>query len=208
MTLAEARLSLETIFGVELNEMQERTSVREAGVTVTSVPFVKMLSGVDATESMMAMFTGGGSGNQVVYLDRTTEYEQGEEAPLFDEFLTSVVSKYGEPTQRRDRADTSSLIWTFKHGELVSCEYRAVPQCLPPQSAISNIAGSSEFFDVILFVQATRSRTDRERVGAFNISSIDLSIAAEAKYADEAGLRAVLGEAVEASRANAPDADL
>ena len=203
MTLDQARSSLEAVFGFELNEMRERTALREAGVTVTSIPFVKMLSGADETESMMAMFTGIGSGNQVMYVDRTAEYDEIAAAPLFDPFLASIVEKYGEPTQRRDRMDVTSLIWTFKDGQLVHCEYSAVPQCLPPQSAISNVRDSSEFFDVIVFAQATRSRTDRERVEAFNVSSIDLSIVAEAEAADEAGLRAVLGAAVDASRADA-----
>ena len=109
----------------------------------------------------------------------------------------------GEPTQRRDRMDVTSLIWTFQDGQLAHCKYSAVPQCPPPQSAISNVRDSWEFFDVIVFAQATRSRTDRERVEAFNVSSIDLSIVAEAEAADEAGLRAGLGAAVDASRADA-----
>lgn len=204
MTPAEARPLLADILGAEPRESYEKTALREAGQTVTGTPFIKWLSGEVGSEKTSVMFSGVSSGNQAVLITREAEYRRGEEAPLFDEFVSSLVEKYGEPAFRKDGYNGTAVIWTYKDGQPATCLPNDTPQCLEPASAFSNLNATSKYFDVIVYALVGKGSADDTRVGQFRISSTDLSIKVTADEADEAGLRRALEAALAEAAANAP----
>lgn len=204
MTPADARPVLSEILGTEPSEGLERTALRESGQTVTGIPFIKWLSGTVGSEETSVMFSGVSSGNQAVLITREAEYRRGEEAPLFDEFVSSLVEKYGEPAFRKDGYNGTAVIWTYKDGQPATCLPNDTPQCLEPASAFSNLNATSKYFDVIVYALVGKGSADDTRVGRFRISSTDLSIKVTADEADEAGLRRALEAALAEAAANAP----
>lgn len=204
MTPADARPLLTEILGAEPGESFEKTALRESGQTVTGTPFTKWLSGTVGSEKTSVMFSGVSSGNQAVLITREAEYRREEDAPLFDDFVASLIEKYGEATFRKEGFQTTAMIWTYKDGQPVECLPNDTPQCLEPSSAFSNLGATPKYFDVIIYAAIGKGRPDERRVGQFRISPTDLSIKVAADKADEAGLRPALDAALAEAAANAP----
>lgn len=204
MTPADVRPLLTEILGAEPREGYEKTALRESGQTVTGTPFIKWLSGEVGSEKTSVMFSGVSSGNQAVLITREAEYRRGDEAPLFDTFLSSLIEKYGEPAFRKDGYNGTAVIWTYKDGQPAACLPDDTPQCLEPASAFSNLNATPKYFDVIVYALVGKTRPDETRVGRYRISSTDLSIKVAADKADEAGLRPALDAVLAEAAANAP----
>lgn len=204
MTTSEVRSVLTDILGAEPGESMERTVLSDSGIIIKSAPFTKWLSGQVGSEKTSVMFSGISSGNQAVLVTREAEYGRNDEAPLFEDFVTSLVEKYGEPTYRKDGFGGAALIWTYKDGQPAACLPDDTPQCLEPSSAFSNLRETPKYFDVIVYAAIATGRRDETRVGQFRISSTDLSVKVAADEADEAGLRPALEAALAEAAANAP----
>lgn len=204
MSLEEARLAFAGLKGEEPSENTSSFVLSGKGQMVQSVPYTSALYQGDETDQLSAKFSALSSGNQVTLITREADYRRAPEAaPLFDEFVSALVAKYGEPTFRRDGREVTYLRWTHKNGQPAPCDPEGTPQCPEPQSAITMLPGTAETFDVIISAMVGRKR-DEEQLLGFKLALTDLKLKLAADHADETGMRPALEEAIAAAAANAP----
>lgn len=204
MSLGEARSAFAGLLGEEPSENTSSFVLSGKGQMVQSVPYTSVLYSGDETDQLSAKFSALSSGNQITLITREADYRRAPEAaPLFDEFVSALVAKYGEPTFRRDGREVTYLRWTYKNGRPTPCDPESDPQCVEPQSAITMLPGTAETFDVIISAMVGRKR-DEEQLLGFKLALTDLKLKLAADHADEAGMRPALEEAIAAAAANAP----
>lgn len=204
MSVEEARSAFATLGGEEARENTSSFVLSGKGQMVKSTAYTSVLYQGDETDQLSAEFSALSSGNQITLITREADYRRAPEAaPLFDEFVSALVAKYGEPTFRKDGHEVTYLRWTYKDGQPAPCDPEGTPQCLEPQSAITMLPGSAEAFDVIISAMVGRMRNEEQLLG-FKLALTDLELKLAADRADEEGMRPALDEAIAAAAANAP----
>ena len=204
MSLKEARSVFAALGNEAPNENTSSFVLSDKEQMVKSVPYTRVLYQGDETDRLSATFSALSSGNQITLIAREADYRRApESAPLFDEFVTALVAKYGEPTFRKDGREVTHLRWTYKNGQPAPCDPEGTPQCLEPQLAITMLPAQAEAFDVVLTALVGRQR-DADKLIAFKLALTDLELKLAADLADEAGMRPALDDAIAAAAANAP----
>ena len=204
MSVQEARSVFTALGDAAPNENTSSFVLSGKGQMVKSAPYTRVLYIGDESDRLSATFSALSSGNQITLVEREGDYRRAPEAaPLFDEFVSALVAKYGEPSFRKDGREVTYLRWTYKNGLPVPCDPEGTPQCLEPQSAITMLPEQAETFGVILSAMVGRKRNEEQLI-AFKLALADLDLRLAADRADEAGMRPALEEAIAAAAANAP----
>lgn len=208
MTADEVRPVLAAIQGSAPNENLQKTALSGSGTSVTGTPYTRSMSSRNDGELIEVFFSGVSSSNQTYLIRRELDFgRSGADAPLFDAFVDALVDKYGTPSLRKDGTAVTHLMWTYKNGRTAACNPDGTPQCLQPDSAISNLPELAETFDVIIYAAVARER-GANHVTLAKMSSTDLVRKAAADQADTDGLRPALDAAIAAAAANAPKPEL
>ncbi|KQN74798.1 hypothetical protein [Devosia sp. Leaf64] len=204
MSVEEARSAFADLGGDAPNENTSSFVLSGKGQTVQSAPYTSVLYQGDETDQLSAKFSALSSGNQITLVAREADYRRAPEAaPLFDDFVSALVAKYGEPSFRKDGREVTYLRWTYKDGLPVPCYPEGTPQCLEPQSAMMMLPQQAEAFDVIVSAMVGRKRGEDSLI-AFKLALTSLELKLAADMADEAGMRPALEQAIAAAAANAP----
>jgi hypothetical protein len=203
MSVEAARAVLTELQGSEPKQRLQQTRIHEGSVSVTSTPYVASLEALSGSEWLGVQFSGASSGNSIVLVQRDVRYQSVAEAPIFDQFINSLVEKYGTPTFQREGMEGSILMWTYKEGTSAPCDPSGNPQCLAPESAFNMLSEAAKHYDVVIYAAVVRALTDRNRVSKFKMSSTDLELKLAADQADVAGLQSALVQSVTASESNA-----
>lgn len=206
MRLNEARAALANSMGVAPNERREQLRLRDGSISVSSAPYVSWLVGESSGERTAAMFSGMPGGNQLVLVRRDGEYQRVSDAPMFDDFVSGLIAKYGEPSYRRDAYQASVFYWTYREGQQVQCDPQGRPQCIDGDGAFMVMDQIGDSVDVIVYAAVGRRVGDPNRVQQFRMSSTDLRIKRATDEADSAALQPALEAALAEAAANAPKA--
>lgn len=143
--------SFSGIEGSVPNENLSKTALSVSGTTVTGTPYRRSMSSRTDGETIEAFFLGVSSGNQAYLMRREVDYRtRSDQAPLFDAFVDALIEKHGTPSLRKDGSAVTHLMWTYKNGHPAPCNRDGQPQCLEPDSAISDLPELARTYDLVL----------------------------------------------------------